>query len=211
MGHAFICEYCECYHTVTDGCDEYDQNRANRIMVNNETQKENKMAHKLYLSINDHRNNQKDVLERLYTYIRKMQPHLSHETDAETLCVDSAKEIAELRAENDRLEDEAYTARQAARGENALRLEAERMNGQTIATLRDGLEHHRLAHDDAKAAWEKECSERDIAEEKLEAAERDRDDARKALLNVLKWVPHILQSGWAPWVQEQIDVARDLE
>ena len=41
MGHAFICEYCECYHTATDGCDEYDQNRANRIMVNNETQKEN--------------------------------------------------------------------------------------------------------------------------------------------------------------------------
>ena len=46
-----------------------------------------------------------------------------------------------------------------------------------IATLRAGLEvHDRLAHDDAKAAWEKECSERDIAEEKLEAAERERDD-----------------------------------
>ena len=47
-----------------------------------------------------------------------------------------------------------------------------------IDALRDGLEHHRLAHDDAKAAWEKECSERDIAEEKLEAAERERDKAR---------------------------------
>jgi len=46
MGHAFICEYCECYHTATDGCDEYDQNRANRIMVNNETQKENEMIQK---------------------------------------------------------------------------------------------------------------------------------------------------------------------
>lgn len=106
MGHAFICEYCECYHTVTDGCDEYDQNRANRILVNNETQKENEMA-------------LEDVLAQNW--------------------VDSAKEIA---------------------------------------TLRTQLEHHRLAHDDAKAAWEKECSERDIAEEKLEAAERERDKAR---------------------------------
>lgn len=41
MGHAFICEYCECYHTATDGCDEYNQNRDNRIMVNNEMQKRN--------------------------------------------------------------------------------------------------------------------------------------------------------------------------
>ena len=116
-------------------------------------------------------------------------------------------EIATLRAENVRLEDEAYTARQAAKGENALRLEAERERD----TLRAGLEDHRLAHDDAKAAWENECSERDIAEDVIEAAERERDDARKALLNVLKWVPHILQSGWTPWVQEQIDVARDLK
>jgi hypothetical protein len=194
MGHAFICEYCECYHTVTDGCDEYDQNRANRIMVNNETQKGNEMA-------------LEDVLAQKWVDSAEM----ALEEVLAQKWVDSAKEIATLRAENDRLEDEAYTARQAARGENALRLEAERMNGQTIATLRDGLEHHRLAHDDAKAAWEKECSERDIAEEKLEAAERDRDDARKALLKVLKWVPHILQRGWGPWVQEQIDVARDLE
>ena len=22
MGHAFICEHCDCYHTVTDGCNE---------------------------------------------------------------------------------------------------------------------------------------------------------------------------------------------
>ena len=80
-----------------------------------------------------------------------------------------------------------------------------------IDALRAGLEDHRLAHDDAKAAWEKECSERDIAEEKLEAAERERDDARKALAFVIKWVPHSLQSGWTPWVQEQIDVARDLK
>jgi hypothetical protein len=155
MGHAFICEYCECYHTVTDGCDEYDQNRANRIMVNNETQKENEMA-------------LEDVLAQKWVDSAEM----ALEEVLAQKWVDSAKEIA---------------------------------------TLRTQLEHHRLAHDDAKAAWEKECSERDIAEEKLEAAERDRDDARKALLNVLKWVPHILQSGWAPWVQEQIDVARDLE
>ena len=88
MGHAFICEYCECYHTVTDGCDEYDQNRANRILVNNETQKENEMA-------------LEDVLAQNW--------------------VDSAKEIATLRAENDRLEDEAYTARQAAKGHRTSR------------------------------------------------------------------------------------------
>ena len=80
-----------------------------------------------------------------------------------------------------------------------------------IATLRTQLEDHRLAHDDAKAAWEKECSERDIAEDVIEAAERERDDARKALAFVIKWVPHTLQSGWTPWVQEQIDAARDLE
>ena len=138
MGHAFICEYCECYHTVTDGCDEYDQNRANRIMVNNETQKENEMALEDVLAQKWQADKQKDVLERLYTYIRKIQP-TGPADDAETLCVDSAKEIA---------------------------------------TLRTQLEHHRLAHDDAKAAWEKECSERDIAEEKLEAAERERDKAR---------------------------------
>ena len=138
MGHAFICEYCECYHTVTDGCDEYDQNRANRIMVNNETQKENEMALEDVLAQKWQADKQKDVLERLYTYIRKIQP-TGPADDAETLCVDSAKEIA---------------------------------------TLRPQLEHHRLAHDDAKAAWEKECSERDIAEEKLEAAERERDKAR---------------------------------
>ena len=145
MGHAFICEYCECYHTVTDGCDEYDQNRANRIMVNNETQKENEMALEDVLTQKWQADKQKDVLERLYTYIRKIQP-TGPADDAETLCVDSAKEIAklrgklriflrrrdsewegdDLRAENDRLEDEAYTARQAAKGENALRLEAER-------------------------------------------------------------------------------------
>ena len=84
-------------------------------------------------------------------------------------------------------------------------------HSEEIATLRTQLEDHRLAHDDAKAAWENECSERDIAEDVIEAAERERDDARKALAFVIKWVPHSLQSGWTPWVQEQIDVARDLE
>ena len=88
MGHAFICEYCECYHTVTDGCDEYDQNRANRIMVNNETQKENEMA-------------LEDVLAQKW--------------------IDSAKEIAELRAENGRRN---YTIRRAV--ERAEKAERER-------------------------------------------------------------------------------------
>ena len=197
MGHAFICEYCECYHTVTDGCDEYDQNRANRIMVNNETQKENEMA-------------LEDVLAQNW--------------------VDSAKEIATLRAENVRLEDEAYTARQAAKGENALRLEAERERD----TLRTQLEDHRLAHDDAKAAWENECSERDIAEEKLEAAERERDKARasnEVKRNALAIATRRLEFGriWGgmEWVYQPmraeqrkrtldeiyaaLDVARDLE
>ena len=135
MGHAFICEYCECYHTVTDGCDEYDQNRANRIMVNNETQKENEMA-------------LEDVLAQKWIDSAKEIAELRAENGRRNYTIRRAVERAEkaererdtLRAENDRLEDEAYTARQAAKGENALRLESERMNGQTIATLRAKVE-----------------------------------------------------------------------
>ena len=27
MGHAFECEYCESFHTATDGCEEYERQR----------------------------------------------------------------------------------------------------------------------------------------------------------------------------------------
>ena len=27
MGHAFECEYCESFHTSTDGCEEYERQR----------------------------------------------------------------------------------------------------------------------------------------------------------------------------------------
>ena len=27
MGHAFECEYCESFHTATDGCEEYERRR----------------------------------------------------------------------------------------------------------------------------------------------------------------------------------------
>ena len=51
-------------------------------------------------------------------------------------CMD-AQTIADLRAENERLLDEAYTARQAAKGENALRLEAERERDTVRAQLEE--------------------------------------------------------------------------
>ena len=59
----------------------------------------------------------------------------------------------DLRAENDRLVDEAYNARQAARGENALRLEAERERD----TLRADVER-----------WVKEVAHLKLAAEKAE-------------------------------------------
>ena len=64
-----------------------------------------------------------DVLERLRVY-NDSKARWSPRDDS--LCVDAAKEITTLRAENERLLDEAYNARQSAKGENALRLEAER-------------------------------------------------------------------------------------
>ena len=142
MGHAFICEYCECYHTATDGCDEYNQNRDNRIMVNNETQKENEMALEDVLAQKWQAFNHKDVLVRLRVY---NESRARMDQGEDSMCVDAAKEIAtlrgklriflrrrdsewegdDLRAENDRLEDEIHSVWKAARGENALRLEAE--------------------------------------------------------------------------------------
>ena len=84
---------------------------------------------------------------------------------------DHAEEIATLRAENERLVDEAYNARQAAKGENALRLEAERerMNGQiqksrSIDTLCSEIER-----------WVKEVAHLKLAAEKTER-ERMREE-----------------------------------
>ena len=50
------------------------------------------------------------------------------------------EEIDTLRAENERLLDEAYNARQSAKGENALRLGAEDDHAKEIASLRAQLE-----------------------------------------------------------------------
>jgi hypothetical protein len=47
------------------------------------------------------------------------------------------EEIDTLRAENERLVDEAYNARQSAKGENALRLEAERERDDLRAQLEE--------------------------------------------------------------------------
>ena len=71
---------------------------------------------------------------------------------------DHAKEIATLRAENNRLADESHNARQAANGENALRLEAERGRD----TLRAAVER-----------WVKE-----VARLKLSAEKAERESAR---------------------------------
>ena len=126
---------------------------------------------------------EKDILERLRVY-NESRSRMGE--GADTLCVDAAKEIASLRAtlraksifrvkeiatlraENERLVDEAYNARQAAKGENALRLEAERerMNGQiqnsrSIATLCSEIER-----------WVKE-----VAHLKLAAAKAERESA----------------------------------
>mgnify|MGYP003632340678 CR=1 FL=1 len=72
--------------------------------------------------------------------------------------------IATLRAENNRLADESHDARQAANGENALRLDAERerMNGQiqksrSIDTLCSEIER-----------WVKEVAHLKLAAEKAE-------------------------------------------
>jgi hypothetical protein len=48
----------------------------------------------------------------------------------------NSQTIATLRAENDRLADEAYNARQSAKGENALRLRADDDHAEGIADLR---------------------------------------------------------------------------
>tara|TARA_R110000772_G_scaffold203982_6_gene314158 strand:- start:1266 stop:1508 length:243 start_codon:yes stop_codon:yes gene_type:complete len=66
---------------------------------------------------------------------------------------DHAEEIATLQAENDRLRDESYNARQAANGENALRLDAERERD----SLRADVER-----------WVKEVAHLKLAAEKAE-------------------------------------------
>jgi len=91
--------------------------------------------------------------------------------------VDSAKEISTLRVENDRLEDEAYTARQSAKGENALRLEAERERD----TLRAELASEKKMHGIAKAFHDLAIADRNLADNKLLNAERERDTLRTQL------------------------------
>ncbi len=34
MGHAFECEYCESFHTATDGCEEYERRRKKHLEKN---------------------------------------------------------------------------------------------------------------------------------------------------------------------------------
>jgi hypothetical protein len=36
MGHAFECEYCESFHTATDGCEEYERRRKKKHTERNE-------------------------------------------------------------------------------------------------------------------------------------------------------------------------------
>lgn len=111
---------------------------------------------------------EKDILERLRVY-NESRSRMGE--GADTLCVDAAKEIASLRAtlraksicgvkeidtiraENERLVDEAYNARQAAKVENALRLDAERERD----TLRADVER-----------WVKEVAHLNLAAAKAE-------------------------------------------
>ena len=79
---------------------------------------------------------------------------------------DAMDEIATLQAENDRLRDESYNARQAANGENALRLDAERERD----SLRADVER-----------WVKEVAHLKLAAEK---AERERMRERRLLLHM---------------------------
>ena len=35
MGHAFICEHCDCYHTATDACEDYEMEKKKTFRVMN--------------------------------------------------------------------------------------------------------------------------------------------------------------------------------
>jgi hypothetical protein len=67
---------------------------------------------------------------------------------------DHAEEIATLQAENDRLRDESYNARQAANGENALRLDAERERDDAMGALEKQREYTKLALNERDDAME---------------------------------------------------------
>jgi hypothetical protein len=60
-------------------------------------------------------------------------------------CCAAVDEIATLRAENNRLADESHNARQAANGENALRLDAERERDDARGSLEKQREYTKLA------------------------------------------------------------------
>ena len=103
---------------------------------------------------------------------------------------DHAEEIATLRAENNRLKDDAYNARQSAKGENALRLEAERERDEAEerarfnARLAEGLPELVRERDTLRADAERRVKEvahlklsAEIAErERMRGRDRDGDD-----------------------------------
>ena len=125
-------------------------------------------------------------------------PWVSYEDHAEEIATLRAKlriflrrrdseweEGDDLRAENERLLDEAYNARQSAKGENALRLDAERERDEAEerarfnARLAEGLPELVREQDTLRAdveRWVKEVAHLKLAAEK---AERERDAALK--------------------------------
>ena len=87
------------------------------------------------------------------------------------------RERDDLRAENERLLDEAYNARQSAKGENALRLEAERERDEArddVARV-DWLAKEGLRIDIVMNGWGKDKTGWDIREA-IDAAREERDD-----------------------------------
>jgi regulator of replication initiation timing len=115
-----------------------------------------------------------DILEQLRVY-NESRDRMGDEAD--TLCVDAAEEITSLRAQVIRrdeeisdLRHEIESARDAAKGENALRLEAERERD----TLRAEVER-----------WVKEVAHLKLSAEK---ADRERDDQVYMLGRILQFL-----------------------
>jgi len=65
MGHAFECEYCECFHTATDGCEEYERRRK-KHMKNNITNIKKEKNNLAVAVIN--------YIERVHMFIDKRVP-----------------------------------------------------------------------------------------------------------------------------------------
>ena len=151
-----------------------------------------------WVSYEDH----SDVIQRL----------LQHSHSRERM---NSRTIATLRAENDRLLDEAYNARQSAKGENALRLEAEREGDEARAAVKvldASLVASRLprslADEIATLRAEVERWVKEVAHLKLAAAERERMNSRtiatlRARLLELGDRPD--GSGWSDARKEQED------